>query len=294
MTSPLPRRLRFSNVVLLLFLSFPLLMNGAASENTAQNTQTISALPAYLIPLSGPAACHTQGLAVAGKHLFVSCVETRKKRAILYRYDLPARFPQILAPLTAEKFVDLTQGAMYHPSGLDYDGHCLWAAVAHYRKYGARSRLMCLDPETMRENFSWEINDHIGAVAGMEGEVAALNWDARDIYLFSAGGREFFQSPAPRAVAYQDCKGSASRVLMCCGPVKFEGRWGARVDVLAAETGSPPVFRLRKSLAVITPEVSLGREGFGLFRGERTFLVFLPEDFPDARLYLFPLPEDFP
>lgn len=289
------------SIVLILFF-FPLIAGPSGKNAASPETTIIIAEPTAVIPLAGSTTCHTQGIAFTEKYLFISCVETRTKRAILYQYPLPEGFPEKTTRLNERKRADLTRGAipapapagsMYHPSGLDYDGKWLWMAVAEYRQYLAHSLVLRLDPETMSENLSFPVEDHIGAVAVMENAVAAMNWDARDVYLLTEEDGVCQTDPSPRQIAYQDCEGSKGDFIICSGPSKIKGKPAAVVDLLKF---NPVVdrpdsgWKVKKRRAVITAGVPLGREGFAIV-GD--YWAFVPEDFPRARLLLFKRPQDF-
>lgn len=237
---------------------------------------------------AGGRACHTQGVTIAGEWLFASCVDVLRARAMIYRFPLPAGFPAQAAELSAPVVKDITAGPMYHPSGLDHDDRCVWVAVAHYRKDRARAKVMCLDPATLEERSSFMAEDHLGAIAVMGETLVGWNWDAREIYRFSKEGALLGKSPSPEAVAYQDCKGAGGQVL-CSGPFTAPGDKPppAAVDRLSYDPASS-LWSSAREAVIAYPEVSLGREGFCPWNQS---WLFLPEDFPRARLFVYPRPQ---
>jgi hypothetical protein len=238
------------------------------------------------VDLPGDAACHTQGLTVFGPYLFASCADTAAKKGWVYRYETPENFPFELGAFDWPEMVDLTKGDMYHPSGLAHDDACVWLAMAEYKKDKAKSRVICLDPETLTEKSSFEVDDHIGAVTFSEDRLVLFNWDARDIYQYSRDGQFIGKSPSPSPIAYQDCGFEfGSPILFCSGPGRLNGRAGAVVEVLEPDPETAGGFQVQVSLFTGQSGVNLGREGFELVDGP--FWLFLPEDFPKAKVYVY-------
>jgi len=242
---------------------------------------------AAAIPLPGE-KCHTQGVAARQDRLFVSCVKKKKREAWIYSYSMEQQRRKDGSPvpgaveLAPEANKEVSVKGMYHPSGLDVDPDCLWVAVAHYRAVLARSEVMCLDPRTLEKKRSFTVKDHIGALASMDGKIIGLNWDARDMYTMSPDGRRIEKKPSPTGTAYQDCVSQSRATMVCSGPSR-QGREAAVVDTLRRnpETGE---WSLEKRTELSRPDVNLGREGFTLIDGR---WAFVPEDFPEARLFLF-------
>lgn len=241
------------------------------------------ALTAGPLPVDRP--CHTQGMKMAGDALFVSCVDRAGRAAWLYRFA----WPEVGA--APAQSVELSEGARYHPSGLDSDGQCLWVAVAEYRPRSS-SRVLCLAPDTLQPQFRFEVSDHIGALAAMEERLVGFNWDSRKIYLWATSGRELDRGNSPFGTAYQDCKALDAKTMVCAG-IKRRGRllWRQSVlDWIATDSESVAGFRLleRRRLAGRT---RIGhrwaREAMDI-SGETVY--FIPDDFPGAEVYALPSP----
>lgn len=60
--------------------------------------------------------------------------------------------------------VELTDGALIHPGGLQYDGRYIWVPNAEYKRQ-SRTMVYGLDPDTLEIRTSFPVDDHIGAVA---------------------------------------------------------------------------------------------------------------------------------
>jgi hypothetical protein len=80
--------------------------------------------------------------------------------------------------------LELGEGPLYHPSGIDFDGTHLWVALAAY-KPNSQSIIYQVNPSqmTVKEIFRWE--DHLGAIA--------LNPDTQILHGASWGSRTLYQ-----------------------------------------------------------------------------------------------------
>jgi hypothetical protein len=254
-----------------------------APPEAASNPEFITG-PGQVIPLPGEDACHTQGITFTQGGLFVSCVDRLERRAWVYQYPWTPEAADVAPPLPKPKKVDVTRGAMYHPSGLDHDDRCVWVAVAHYRQFMARSEVLCLDPVSLAIVSSFPVPDHIGTVAVMGDRLALMNWDTAVIRICDQQGHELFKQANPTGVAYQDCREFSSGQALCSGPFTEAGRKQARVDLLRFEPGSG--FVREAGWSFYDPAEGLGREGF-YAEPKAGRWYFLPGDFPQARLYRF-------
>jgi hypothetical protein len=115
---------------------------------------------------------HPQGMVKIGDILFVSSVEIKvpTKRfpqpvdgydrdtgegvGHLFKIDMEGN---LIAEIT------LGEGSIYHPGGIDYDGHHLWVSVAEYRP-NSQSIIYRVDPETMKAEEVFRFKDHIGGL----------------------------------------------------------------------------------------------------------------------------------
>jgi hypothetical protein len=258
---------------------------GAAGDAPGvARTVRLDSQPDAIFDLAGVNDCHTQGMTIAGGRLFVSCVDRKHKRGMVYRFDLPSDFPAVGDRLSAPVSVDVTSGSRYHPSGLDHDTGCVWVAAANYRSFLAQARIVCLDPDSLAEKSSFMVEDHLGALAVMGDEIVGLNWDARDFYRFDKKGTLLGKDPSPTGLAYQDCQGLSATSILCSGSIKRQGAWSAAVDTLIFDPAASPHWRAARRTLVSASSMNLGREAFAV---SGNFFLFLPHDFPGARLYVF-------
>ncbi len=181
---------------------------------------------------------HPQGMVKRGDMLFVSSVEvtTPVKRLTtpsggydrdsgtgtghLFKIDMRGHLVSDLR---------LGEGTVYHPGGLDYDGHDIWVPVAEYRP-NSRSIVYRVDPDTMKATEVFRFADHIGALVHDTDShtLHGVSWGSRRFYRWTLGtdGRLADAGAAPKAsstfntshyVDYQDCKYVGGRRMLCTG-----------------------------------------------------------------------------
>lgn len=134
------------------------------------------------IPFSFPTH-HCQGMVKIGEDYWVSSVEVLPEfigdcsRGKGYLFQVSAT-GQLLNSL------ELGEGPLYHPSGIDFDGTHLWIALAAY-KPNSQSIVYQVNPSqmTVKEIFRWE--DHLGTIA--------LNPDTQILHGASWGSRTLYQ-----------------------------------------------------------------------------------------------------
>lgn len=268
-------------------LLIPLLLLLPGLTMAQQKTVEVRDLPSIIIELTGQDKCHTQGADLWEDYLFITCVDRNDSRAWLYRYSLPEDFPSKGATLLDPETLDVTDKGRYHPSGIDHDEDCLWQASAHYRSVLARSTVMCINKETLETESSFNVKDHIGGVTIMGDKIVGLNWDSKKIYRFDKEGNELSKDDNPTGVAYQDCDGIDEKSMLCSGNDKVAGEKTPVVDRLFYDSDKE-MWSLKERAFFIYGAVPLGREGFTRTAGEDW--IFVPEDYPKARLYLYPSP----
>jgi hypothetical protein len=187
-------------------------------------------------------AHHPQGMYRIGDEFVVSTVEiitptTRfeapqdgydrdagEGRGWLYRFDAQGA-------LLAE--VELGEGDMYHPGGIDFDGTSIWVPVAEYRPNSA-TIVYRVDPETFEAEEAFRFRDHLGGVVHdvEAGRLHAVSWGSRRFYDFGLedlGAMEMGEEvPVGEArlntafyVDYQDCHALPAHEMVCGGVSSF-------------------------------------------------------------------------
>ncbi|MBS1606073.1 MAG: hypothetical protein JST42_25675, partial [Bacteroidetes bacterium] len=82
--------------------------------------------------------------------------------------------------------IAIGEGAIYHPSGIDFDGKYIWIAAAEYRP-DSQSIVYRLEPgsQQLKEVFRWQ--DHIGGIL--------RDPETNTLHGISWGSRRFYQWP---------------------------------------------------------------------------------------------------
>ena len=155
---------------------------------------------------------HPQGMVILDDAIYLSSVEVinrAKGEGIghLFKLDRLGKLDRDLR---------LGEGAIYHPGGIDFDGHRLWVPVAEYLP-DCRSIVYTVDPGTMTAQRIFEFPDHLGAVAvdHERKQLIGVNWGSRRFYrwpLRESGGvlvpenhsQPAIQSNGSHYIDYQD------------------------------------------------------------------------------------------
>ena len=215
------------------------------------------------------ATYHVQGLDLTDRFYFVTSVDREQKRAWLFKIDREN------GRLDSKK--DLTDGLLIHPGGIQVDSRTLWIPNAEYTRE-SRTMIHSIDPDTLEIRRSFEIEDHIGAIAS-DGKnlLYGANWDAVYFYTWDFGGHQLNKVASPTSAAYQDMKFYTGK-LLCSG--HQNGR--SLIDVIDPET-----WTLVKRIDLPRDRwmTHLSREGMA-FDGN---LYFLPDDGPDSHILIFAL-----
>jgi len=209
---------------------------------------------------------HPQGMVKIGDTLFVSSVEVKTRTR---------RFPQpvdgfdrdqgagvghvfkidLKGALLAD--VQLGEGAIYHPGGMDYDGRYIWVPVSEYRP-DSRAIIYRIDPQTMKATPVFRFGDHIGAIVhDTDGHALhAASWGSRRFYrwpldaagdIINAGDTrdKSGRSNPAHYIDYQDCKYAGNQRMVCTGLSELRPRPDAPafrlggVELVDLRDGSP-------------------------------------------------------
>ena len=233
-------------------------------------------------------SCHTQGIAVMGLRLYVSCSlyapdadRTKKARSLLLATSLkailagkPDRWQVRDITTAAKKSPELVLG---HPSGLVGDAHGVWVATAVYAP-NSESLVTRYDPTSLAQQKdapSFRIDDHIGALfVHKDGpSLIGFNWDAKEMVRMVEGA-EPKKSPSPSSAAYQDCV-TTKRGAVCVGESGDE----ARIERLPPNLS--PIRLKVPTLSTGATQNPITHEGFTTAGGRA---YFLPDDLPNAKL----------
>jgi Family of unknown function (DUF6454) len=219
---------------------------------------------------------HVQGLAVAGRHIWVTSVDQSNRRGYLHQFDrVTGRFVRRL---------EVTDKARYHPGGISVAGGSIWVPVAEYRP-ASSAVLVEIDAASLVINRRIEVADHLGCVAVTGDTLVAGNWGSRLFYIINlakVSPPQVVTNPSP--TQYQDMKFIGGQ-LVAGGPRTL---WSGTVEWI-----DWPSMKIRRTLR--SGAVGLARPfgRGGAFTGEGMAvdgrdLYLLPEDGP-SRVFRFTL-----
>ncbi|MGN9778810.1 DUF6454 family protein [Micromonospora sp. H33] len=193
----------------------------------AKTTRSTAWQQVQKIPLRFPTH-HPQGFALVGDKIFMSAVEIIE-RPVPYPqpvdgYDrTPGKGVGHVLVLDRQgnllKDVQLGQGTVYHPGGIDFDGESVWVPVAEYRP-NSKAIVYRLDPKTYQVTEAFRVADHVGGVVRdrVSGKVHGVSWGSRTQYSWTPNGHQLSKEANPgHLVDYQDCDYSGWRKQICSG-----------------------------------------------------------------------------
>jgi hypothetical protein len=188
---------------------------------------------------------HTQGLVKIDDYFYVSAVENLEPRERIGETDALWDFSLDRTPGSGRgwlfKFdehgnllgeIELTEEAIFHPGGIDYDGKNLWVPVAEYRP-NSNSIVYRVDPDTLAAEEVLRVPDHIGGIVHntSTGTFHGVSWGSRRLYqwhlLGTVDGQAQVQSvtwtPNPQHyIDYQDCHSMGVDYMLCGGLNKYD------------------------------------------------------------------------
>jgi hypothetical protein len=141
------------------------------------------------------AAYHPQGLVRIGDAYYVSTVEiltpTTRLDPATDGYDRTpgtGKGHVLKFDLAGNLLADLQigEGTVYHPGGMDFEGAHLWVPVAEYRP-DSQALLYKIDPVAMRATKVFGFKDHIGGLSRNpeDNSLHGISWGSRRFYRFS-------------------------------------------------------------------------------------------------------------
>ena len=212
---------------------------------------------------------HVQGLEVTEQFYFITSVDRKQNRGWLFKIN--RKNTEIHSKM------ELTDGALIHPGGIQFDGCYLWVPNAEYKRE-SRTMIYGVDPDSLKIRRSFPVDDHIGAVAS-DGRnlLYGVNWDALNFYTWDFEGHLKRKVDSPTSMAYQDIKFCAGK-LLCSGHKDNN----SAIDIIDPET-----WTLTKRIELPRGgwKKTLGSEGMA-YNGN---LYFLPTDGPESKIMTFTL-----
>lgn len=185
---------------------------------------------------------HPQGMTVVGDYIFISSVEiiepTEKHPAPVDGMDRTAGKGQghvfvVTRDGELVKDIELGEGDIYHPGGIDFDGENVWVPVAEYRP-DSRSIVYTIDPDTFEVSERFRYDDHVGGVVRDEdtGRIHGVSWGSRDLFTWSKKGRiQDVVANESHMVDYQDCEYSGGGTQICTGVTNLSTAEGGTYEL---------------------------------------------------------------
>jgi hypothetical protein len=172
-------------------------------------------------------AFHPQGMTRIGDLYYMSSVEIIEKTV---KYDQPRDgYDRTPGKGVGHLFVfdkqgklvkdiRLGEGHMYHPGGIAFDGKFIWVPVAEYRP-DSHSIIYKVDPETMKAEEVFRVNDHIGGlVHDISGKLTGVSWGSRKFYQWNEKGQQLrIKNNPSHFIDYQDCESVDQGKTVCSG-----------------------------------------------------------------------------
>jgi hypothetical protein len=212
---------------------------------------------------------HVQGIDFNDRMLWVTSVDKVNRKGWLQEFSLAT------GELTRQ--IEISDGIRFHPGGISADGEWLWIPVAEYRPKSS-TVIQQRNKRTLKQEFQFEVADHIGCIAVTPEFLIGGNWDSKEFYFWDHSGRLIRKVASPTDNGYQDMKFDSGQIIAS--------------GVLPGGTGGIdwldfPSLRLTKRVKAGNTDrgVLYTREGMAI-RGNQ--LLLLPED-EASRLFVFDL-----
>lgn len=267
-------------------------------------------------------AFHTQGMVKIDDHFYVSAVEvtqptqTYGKSDNLWDFTLTRtvgegrgwlfKFDQSGALIDK---VELTDGAAFHPGGIDYDGEYIWVPVAEYRPNSASS-IYRVDPDTMQATLSFNVKDHIGNMVHNtdRGVFYGTSWGSRRIYQwridFDPIGKgevkdEIWHANPTHYIDYQDCQYQATNYMLCAGVQKYQTPQGEMqiggIELIdLSEEILQPVHLLPVAEYIDDEMIVTNNPFWAEVDGDKMRFYFMPDNKRNADLLVYELDRSTP
>jgi hypothetical protein len=272
------------------------------SDGFCADDLAVEAVGLPALQIEGQAArAHTQGLEIIDGKYYVTARrdDLRPQRALLLRTALARADWDVWDITPVGDQGEIT--TLDHPGGMQSDGMRLWIPLAESKR-GGRSVIRAFQLKelyvgrTLKSDFEFPVNDHIGALAvSAESKlILGASWDTQKIYLWDFTGRllqtlvdtelkarglGFVAGPEGRAgIAVQDWKRVGDR-LFASGLFRSErektGEGSPKSRLIWFTGFSERHFKHGSVTLPMQNGTELGREAMAISDG---MVYFLPED----------------
>lgn len=237
---------------------------------------------------------HPQGMTRVGDSFFLSSVEIIERTQ---RFDAPQdgydRTPgtgrglvfKMNLAAELEETIELGDGDMYHPGGIDFDGQYLWVPVAEYRP-DSESIVYRIDAETLEVTEVFRFPDHLGGIVHdtETGKLHAVSWGSRRLYSWDLDENLNVVTTEAAPVAnkqhyidYQDCQYVGGSLMLCSGLAGYSGFTLGGIELVDL-TIDTPVFQLPVQLTTEAGRPMTQNPFFVETSGEGLRAYFVSED----------------
>lgn len=262
----------------------------------ATSWQKVAAIPLNF------SAYHPQGMVKIDNYFFLSSVEVTQAprngssgEGIGHLFKLDSTGKLISS-------INLGEGAVYHPGGIDYDGESIWIPVAEYRP-DSKSIIYKVNPNTLAIKEIMRYPEHIGGIVhNTEAhKLLGISWGSRNFYQWPVNSKDKASNtevppdklriPNPSFyIDYQDCHYVGQQMMLCSGLQKYSNgtqiiRLGG-IDLISLKDYRPihqvPI-RLWSPTALPMTNNPFWLESTA--KGIRTY--FIPDDDKAATLFIY-------
>lgn len=272
-------------------------------DRVSQLTRSAKWKPSGEVAIGFP-TYHPQGMVKIGDDFFVSSVEIIKPTT---KYDAPrdgydrdtgegkGHLFKISKDGKKLAEVQLGEGTIYHPGGIDFDGRYIWVPVAEYRP-NSQSIIYKVDPATMKAEEVFRFKDHVGGIVHDTDAQAlhGVSWGSRRLYKWPLSPDGKITNPEAKPeelrvmnpsqyIDFQDCHYAGDSRMLCGGLNTYR----VKPDAEPFRLGGLELFSLKDNRALWQTPVELWAPS-GLPMTQNPFFVeptegglkawFMPDD----------------
>src|SRR5260370_25027568 len=147
---------------------------------------------------------HVQGIDLNDRLLWVTSVDKANRKGWLQEF--------LLATGDLTRQIEIDEGIHFHPGGISADGESLWIPVAEYRPKSS-SVIQKRSQRTLKLEFQFEVEDHIGCIAVTPEHLIGGNWDSKEFYVWEHRGRLIRKVASQTDNGYQDMKFDSGQII---------------------------------------------------------------------------------
>lgn len=292
---------------------FILTASAARSQSHTLAERFLQLTPAHVWELVDSVALqfnahHTQGMVKIGEDFYMTAVEVERwprrfqEKKGKYDRDTGAGMGHLFKfNRQGELLNDLEigEGSIYHPGGIDFDGENIWIPVCEYRPYGP-SNVYKVKVSTLQPEKVFSFDDALGAIAfdKQTKTLVGANWGSRDFYkwkLKKDGTPKKVQSEKQINhsfyIDYQHCYDVGKGFMLCSGlrnyqKGKSEPYALGGLDLIAFED-LRPLHQLPVTLWAASGKVMTSNPSWLELSEKGIRAYFVPDDDENAVLYIY-------